>query len=257
MPPLRLTSKGKDPCYRAHDTYSRGAPTIARRRRVGLDYSSGRRLQQRAWRAHALVQGDSESATRACCALRRGYTGWLDALASRHLRRGRYDAQLISGQAASTARRPCSIECASIAEEQLKHYEILPVRPTTTDGEICAAHLALGLTTHTVTPSHVCLVLERHSGWVGLGRPRLPSIPPLPGRGHSLSCRTAGALYRAPLSTTCSIPVQAGRTVNSRQSGPEQLRRAEPPLRPTARTQQRGLTAIIRAGRRRGAADLR
>ena len=142
MPPLRLTSKGGSmpPRLRAHDTYSRGAPTTARRRRVGLDYSSGRRLQQRAWRAHALVQGEKT---------RGGYTGWLDALASRHLR-GRYDAQLISGQAASTARRPCSIECASIAEEQLKHYEILPVRPATTDGEICAAHLALGHTTHTV-----------------------------------------------------------------------------------------------------------
>ena len=48
------------PRLRAHDTYSRGAPTTARRRRVGLDYSSGRRLQQRAWRAHALVQGDSD-----------------------------------------------------------------------------------------------------------------------------------------------------------------------------------------------------
>ena len=142
MPPLRLTSKGGSmpPRLRAHDTYSRGAPTTARRRRVGLEYSSGRRLQQRAWRAHALVQGEKT---------RGGYTGWLDALASRHLR-GRYDAQLISGQAASTARRPCSIECASIAEEQLKHYEILPVRPATTDGEICAAHLALGHTTHTV-----------------------------------------------------------------------------------------------------------
>ena len=56
------------PRLRAHDTYSRGAPTTARRRRVGLDYSSGRRLQQRAWRAHALVQGEKT---------RGGYTGWL------------------------------------------------------------------------------------------------------------------------------------------------------------------------------------
>ena len=97
--------------------------------------------------------------------------------------RGRYDAQLISGQAASTARRPCSIECASIAEEQLKHYEILPVRPATTDGEICAAHLAesvsqLTAQSHTVTPSHVCLVLELSAQ--RLGRPGAPSPPQHP-----------------------------------------------------------------------------
>ena len=35
------------------------------------------------------------------------------------------------------------------------------------------------------------------SGWAGLGRLRFPSIPPLPGRGHAPSCRTAGALCRA------------------------------------------------------------